>query len=59
MKKIEIKVESLNHKSFSPYGKILGPSKNKSTFSSNEFDLWFGIGNIESDKDIAQFCWFE
>lgn len=59
MIKIEIKVESLNHKSFGPYGKILGPSENKPTFSGDEFDLWFGIDNVESDKDIAQLCWFE
>ena len=59
MKKVEIKVESLNYKSFVPYGKILGPSENKPTFSSNEFDLWFGIDNVESNEGIAQFCWFE
>ncbi len=59
MKKIEVKVKSLSHKSFAPYGTIIGPKDSKPTFSNSELNLWFGIDEIRLSNGIGQICWLE
>ncbi len=59
MKKIEVKVKSLSHKAFAPYGTIIGPRDSKPTFSNSELNLWFGIDEIKLSNGIGQICWLE
>lgn len=59
MKKIDIKVEILNHKSFTLYGTIIGPQDGEPSISNSKLDLWLGTDEIKLNNGISQICWLE
>jgi len=59
LKVIELKVNQLDKKTFTPYGEILGPQKVKPYLENDDIDFYPGISNIELTKQNGTFFWLD
>ena len=56
---MKIKVQTLDGKSFMPFGDLIGRPETKPEISTPEIDVWPDISNIESYNGKGQFYWLD